>query len=77
MDEFTKNLADQLRPQNENVTLERILKFYEFAKSSNWTGTISNYRGMYVAIINTHGNGVFDGTGNTIGAALDNILTKF
>jgi len=74
MDDFEKSLANQLKPKPETVTLERILNFYIYIKSQNFSGSIIFYRGEHSAWINTHGNGVFEGHGATIDDALTDIM---
>ena len=77
MDEFINNLQNQLQPKSETVTLERIIKFYDYLRSQKWSGSIIYYENEYSAWANTHGNGLYEGHGKTIDEALSDILNDF
>ena len=77
MDEFINDLQNQLQPKTETVTLERILKFYNYLKSQKWSGSIIYYEGEHSVWANTHGNGLYEGHGKTIDDALNDISNDF
>jgi len=78
MEQFEQNLINQLNQiqqrKPETVTLDRLIKFYEYCESQNWSCSICYYRNAMQAWINTHGKGVYEGHGETISDALDDCL---
>ena len=62
--------------KEETVTLDRLINFYKFIEKNNWSGSLIIYKGNPGAWINTYGNGVFEGRGDTFDEALTDILNE-